>query len=267
MNEDYLTNNSKNRKFFMMCMAAPRGSGKSFLMKQLLKTIFHDAFDHVIIICPSLDVNQDYDDFINDKRFIFYPHITEQELDDIFDRLYNVKANYIRAQRTQRSSSKTRPPRVLVIFDDCIDTGMINFRGPVDKFAQRGRHIDVSCAVLAQGMASISLPVRRNSDYFLIFRPYNFTETERFLNEFIPKQHAKFSKQRMIDVFDAPYKFILVDNTSTSVFGRLRISDADEFSRGLTDPFFPDDVIKNPKKRTASSSSEEQQQPKTPRIE
>ena len=221
----------------MLGMAAPRGSGKSYFARLLLRELFNDCFDYFIIICPSLDVNCDYDEFRDDTRYVFYANITEHDLEKIFDHLYSIKSSMIQNQRSRQPETK-RAPRVLILFDDVIDTGMINFRGPVDKFAQRGRHINVSVMVLAQGIASISLPIRRNSDFFVIFRPYNFTETERFLDEFIPKHEKKYATKRMIEVFDTEYQFILVDNTSTSVYGRLQVSDAQHFVKGITFPFF-----------------------------
>ncbi len=237
MNESFTVSTQDNRKFFMLGMAAPRGSGKSYFARLLLRELFNNSFDYFIIICPSLDVNCDYDEFRDDTRFVFYANITEHELEKIFEHLYGIKANMIQNRRAHQPEKK-RAPRVLILFDDVIDTGMINFRGPVDKFAQRGRHINVSVMVLAQGIASISLPIRRNSDFFVIFRPYNFTETERFLDEFIPKHEKKYATRRMIEVFDTEYQFILVDNTATSVYGRLQVSDAHSFVKGITFPFF-----------------------------
>jgi predicted AAA+ superfamily ATPase len=40
-----------------MTVSAPRGSGKSYLVKMLLETGLEDYFKHIVVLNPSIDLN------------------------------------------------------------------------------------------------------------------------------------------------------------------------------------------------------------------
>ena len=68
---------------FVMILAAPRRSGKSYFIKTLLnQQKFLDRFDHVVIMCPSLKFNDDYGDFMDrdDELFTFISEPTREIL-------------------------------------------------------------------------------------------------------------------------------------------------------------------------------------------
>jgi hypothetical protein len=123
-------------------------------------------------------------------------------------------------------------PRTLLILDDCIDSGVMNFRGTVDRFAERGRHINISTIISSQRISAVSRSIRLNSDYFIIFSPYSISEMEQYLEQFVPRDRRKETRIHLLEVFETPYQFILLDNAEKNPSKKLKVSNADWFVKG-----------------------------------
>ena len=70
-----------------LCLCAQRNSGKSVLLRYLVKTHQED-FSKIFVICPSEEVNHFYKDFI-DKKDIF-PKYTEQWVLSLMSKMENI---------------------------------------------------------------------------------------------------------------------------------------------------------------------------------
>ena len=109
-----------------------------------------------------------------------------------------------------------------------IDSGLMNFKGLCDKFAERGRHIDFSVIATSQRMSAVSRSVRLNSDLFIIFCPYSISEIEQFLEQFVSRGQKKQIRKALDDIFNEAYQFVLLDN-SQRTGKKLQTSNADAF--------------------------------------
>lgn len=221
-----------------MVISAPRKSGKSYLIKTMLNHGLKNSFDHIIIICPSLDFNSDYDDFRKYDHFFFKAKVQQNYIDDLFRDMAEAQKEVMRKQRQGNKKSsynedEVRMPSMLIIFDDCIDSGVFNFRGGVDKIAERGRHINLSCIISSQRISAISRSIRINSDYFLIFVPYAAREMEQFVEQFVFKDHRKNMVTKLLDIFSTPYEFLLLDNLEKNILNKLKHSNADNFVKNV----------------------------------
>lgn len=230
---------------FMLPITGPRKSGKSYLNTLMLEKGMKDQFDHIIVMCPTIEFNDDYLWMIQEnerleeewrsEHFNMHKYKPKYTMisninDEIIETLYNTQAACMRkVKKRQRKGEEIYCPSTLLILDDCIDSGVVSFRGVVDKVAERGRHINLSCILCSQRVSAVSASIRRNSDYFIMFRPWNIAEMERFISEFVSKSVRKEVWKVVSDVFETPRNFILVDNLEEKLNKRLKYSDAHRF--------------------------------------
>lgn len=219
---------------FVMCLAAPRRSGKSWYIVNYIKQN-KDKFDHIRIFSPSLDVNEDYDELKDYKNLQLINEVSEASINDVFKECYwskkETKKKNSETGLAMNNKRKYRAPHVLVILDDIVDSNVVHFGGSADKYAERGRHVNITVIISVQRITAISRSIRLNSDYFVIFDPLAITEVERFLDEFIPHRHRKTFRDEVIPLaFSEEYRFILVDATSKRE--RYKLSNTDDLLKG-----------------------------------
>lgn len=213
---------------FCMVLAAPRKSGKSFFISEFLRSQHADRFDHIVIMCPSLDLNDDYDEFEDDDKITLISDPDGEKVSELFRKQEQVKKACKKRKRSEfeQEPEQKRCPDTLLILDDCIGTGVLRFRGETDDYALRGRHANISIIIAVQKISACSPNIRDNSDYFIAFCPYSVSELERFVEMFVQKsKKAKLHKQ-VREIFDVPFQFIMVDNTVKNVRHKLKMSNA-----------------------------------------
>ena len=206
---------------FVMSIAAPRGSGKSFLVRHLLNddNFYRGVWDpsYIWIMCPSLEFNDDYADlgipFEDEIHKVSDVNKMIDEVNTLFDRM----ADCVKEHKQKNT------PQVLLILDDILDSPLLNFKGVVDKISCRGRHVHISVILCSQRISGISRTVRLNSDMFLIFAPSNYSEAEQWLLQFVAKKNKKKMEALMEEIFDTPFNFIVLNNQKRRIKDRLRI--------------------------------------------
>lgn len=217
---------------FFISIAAPRKSGKTWLLQKCLEKGWVKRFDIIFVISPSLDVNGDYGDFSKYDHVHFIANIQTDIITEIFDRMYEVKAQVQQRERDIELGYEVDElicPEVLVILDDCIDSNLFSFRGSTDKVAERGRHVNLSCVVSSQRLSAISRSCRINSDIFLIFCPYQAKELEQFVEQFVFRDERKMIYEKLREIFDEPYRFLFIDNGEKNLRDKIKTSIADDF--------------------------------------
>jgi hypothetical protein len=221
---------------FVMTISAPRGSGKSFLVKELLsKGKLAQKFKYIVVMNPSIELNDDYKEYLNNPKFTLLSDFNGETIDDLFQVQVKCMKKVRQRERTETHLPRLKCPRTLLILDDAIDSGVMNFRGAVDKIAERGRHINMSMILCSQRISAISRSIRLNSDYFIIFSPHSIGETEQYLEQFVSRQDRKKVRDMMKTIFDQDYAFIVLDNKQ-KMTEKLRWSIAQDFVRGKTKP-------------------------------
>lgn len=201
----------------------PRRSGKSTLMRMMLSSGLVDDYDNLFIFAPSSDMNGDYDDFKDEKNVTIYSDPTAELVNHIF----NSQAKLKKAQRA--NTTGVICPSTVMIFDDIIDAHLVCNFGPVDRVAERGRHVDMAVFVLVQKLSAASRSVRINADYLFMFAPFSISETEQFLEQFVSRTNKRDLHELLQELFSYPYLFILVDNTEPNPALKLKYTDADHY--------------------------------------
>lgn len=220
---------------FVLTIAAPRRSGKSYLIKTLMNNGLLDPYEHVIIMCPTLDYNNDYLEFEKNKKVTFLATVEHDDIDELFEKQSKCMKKVRHRERYEKDLPKIKCPRTLLLLDDCIDSGVLNFRGTVDKIAERGRHINLSLIISSQRISAVSRSIRLNSDYFIIFSPYSISEMEQYLEQFVSRDRRKEVRLKLLDVFEVPYKFVILDNTIKNPALKLKTSTAEKYVTNQTE--------------------------------
>lgn len=237
------------KKKCVMTIAAPRGSGKSHLIGAMLERGMFDDYDHIVIMSPSLDFNEDYDKFRNKKKYRFISNVTSNVIEKLFDSMAACMKRIIQKKREGKETLEC--PLTLLILDDVIDSGVIKFGGIVDKIAERGRHVNIGFIGATQRLSAMSRSVRLNTDYFIIFTPFSVSELEQYLEQFVSRSFRKEMRLAINDIFSSDdYKFVLLDNTERMVSKRLKWSDCDSFIQGKVYPFEIAEVDAEPLNKT-----------------
>lgn len=196
---------------FMMTIVGARRSGKSTLMKKLLNTTLKKMFreNDVFVLCPTIDLNDDFDEFPHARKYAKPDPMLIQAVMD--EQKYNIQ-----------TFGKKRTPEVLIIFDDCADNNILRFGGILDTLAVRGRHFKISVIVSSQRMSAVSRTARLNSDYFVMFSPFNFSEAEQFMEQYVSKHKRKQFSELLMNIWDEPFNFIVIDNTERSQTRKIK---------------------------------------------
>ena len=258
---------------FMLAMCGPRKSGKSQLCASMLKKGLLKKFDYVVVMCPTLDYNDDYQ-WMADKNGVDEAaweakHGTNAGFEPKFTLINDVGDETVAELITKQSEcmkevkkrerlgfNDLKCPSTLLILDDCVDSGVINFRGSIDKVAERGRHFFMSVIICAQRITAVSASIRRNADYLFLFAPWNIHEMERFLEEFVSAGKKNNMREFAGKIYETPHNFIMIDNIEKNPKKRIKTSTCDDFIKGKTHPMYlEDDRVTKKRKLNDESAS------------
>ena len=185
---------------FSICLVGASNSGKTTLLLNLLEQ-YSDKFraQDVILISPSIDLD-DKLDMINCKWK--YNKFNEEVIDSTVDQQKNIK-----------KFEPNKLPNLLVILDDCLQTGAFNHHGVIETAFVRLRHYNISLICTSQKYSGLSRTIRLNCKSLIIFEPYNMSEFDHILDENSDKYTRKKYKAMMDHVFSKPFAFLLINNT------------------------------------------------------
>jgi len=125
--------------------------------------------------------------------------------------------------------------KVLVVLDDVVDSGVLRYHTEIDKYAMRGRHVEVSLISASQRIAPTSINVRDNSDMMILFSPSTVQEMESLIDKFIPTNNKKVVRFRVAQTFNVKYDFVLVDNIETKPYEKIGKSNCVDFLNNKID--------------------------------
>ena len=137
---------------------AKRNSGKSYLLKNLLKySIKIKEFNKIYCISPTEKINKFYSDIIP-ENCIFDSYSSEWVLSLI------EKMSKINEGKTQQSQN---PINCLLILDDCTTDVNMHQEKAIKMLYTRGRHSFIGVCIISQNLKSVPPSIRNNSDFIL----------------------------------------------------------------------------------------------------
>jgi len=208
---------------FAICIVGPRNRGKSELVRnllmrdELLKKVFMNKKNHVIIISQSLDVDGTYDELDG-------PNVHKSNVYDaqIIQDVMNAQKDII------MQNGKKKCPEVLFVLDDILDSGALNNRSAVEMLFSRGRHLNINIICISQYLHRISTVMRANCDYIGFFYPNNETQLDMLLDEFITKTKRRQMREYLNKMWaDSMYNFLWIDYKTKDMQNRYRCNFSD----------------------------------------
>jgi hypothetical protein len=207
---------------FYLTLNAQRRSGKSYFIRKYIEKC-HKKFDQIYLFNYSVQFDLEYRQALEKLPNVkVFSEFSIKDLEELFTKQEKCKSETIKKNEILQKEDKYnatrhyyRCPNILVVLDDVIDSGLLNFGSICDRYAERGRHVNISVMGSVQRQSASSRSIRINQDYTIFFRPNNLSETERFMNEYVPKACKKDFEEQFYQLFDKPYSFLLYDGQDT----------------------------------------------------
>lgn len=189
----------KNFKLSDMCinpsiiMIAKRGSGKSWVIRTILKHLNRTGVPGGVIISGSEKVNPFYGDFFPDL-YIHYEYKTEL-IENILYRQELIKNK----NKKKKKYNKKIDTRGFLVMDDCLhDAKSWAKDKPIRDIMMNGRHFDLSFLLAMQYPVGIGPELRTNFDYVFLLAE-DFVNNQKKLYEYYAGMFPDFNSFR--DVF------------------------------------------------------------------
>ena len=160
-----------------ICMIAKRASGKSWLVRDILKHFSH--LPGGMIISPTERMNQFYGKFIPDS-YIHHEYSTE-----ILEKLLRRQKKISHKCIQKYEQGKKVDPRAFLVMDDCLSSKgtWMNDRPVLDIFFN-GRHYNLTFILTMQFPLGIKPELRCNFDYIFLLSEDFFSNQKRLYEHY-----------------------------------------------------------------------------------
>ena len=197
------------------------GVGKTYRLKQILKDHMLPQADWLIIFCPTMQFSGDYDEFVENID----PESTKLKIAKVETDYENITAEIIESQtELVLNNKKDDVPQVICIFDDCLGSKMMGNYGMLSNFSAKSRHLNISMVFVSQRISGISRTIRLNSGVFILFSNFNHSENESWITQYVPKKYKSVMMDKLNQIFNVKYQFLLANNRESKVLSRLLIN-------------------------------------------
>lgn len=199
---------------FLLLMAAPRYSGKTNLLINLLinKEMYCHKFDEIFIWSKS---------YHNDPKWSHIQFDEDYAKKHIFHS-YNEAAAQLLFEAIQERSKHSHV-QTLFIFDDMMGDEIMKPQKiqMLDRIAATGRHFDISAVIIFQKFKKFSGVVRDNATNVIVFEQKNSTAIEQISEEY----KGDLSKDEFLRIYQVatsePFSFLHI-NLQVSQTERFR---------------------------------------------
>ena len=200
-------NHPSNLKIpYVMYISAPRGSGKSSLLINLMiqPKFYRHKFDKVYIFCPSYHLDPKYQHLMlpDDQVFTEY---TNSKLEEIVE-------------------SSDPKQETLIILDDCMseaDFKSNNQDNILNTLAIRGRHMHISLIISLQKTTGGSTVLRTQADGVFLFKPRSLNEIKSiYQDNSINAMSFKEFNELIARETSEPYSFIYINYQQNKVYDK-----------------------------------------------
>ncbi len=200
----------KRGKPFAMLLFASRNSGKSYLMRHLIRSQLKQQYDIIVIISDSPDTKKDFEPccppntvYLSDMNFSIINNLIELN--------------------TKREKKGKEPLEMLLVFDDKIGKNVKNDDNLLQIFT-RGRHIHVSVIFSSQAKKMAETTWLNNADQIVILKQNSAQQRETILKNVLKGTVAITDKRKenetLANIMTAHCSkqgdALIIDNTQTS---------------------------------------------------
>lgn len=189
---------------FVIYLAAPRGSGKThqLLNMLILEEYYNDVFDKIYFICPSFNEDPKYSILDLPASHVMVT-FDEKKIEKII-------------------KDKKQDDQILFVFDDCItQTGFKKNTNDqvLNTIAVNGRHMGVSMIIASQKTSGSSSFVRSQADGVYMWRPRSLAEIEALYQDNSINSLSKNDFKKLLDYCTKEkYSHLFINYQTNEVF-------------------------------------------------
>ena len=188
---------------FSMAIVASRRSGKTTLLKSLMKNHIEKSFDQIVLISNTLS-NEIYDDFAPEHKLT---------------RLSVFNNDVIQGLITMQQEEGEDSEKVLVVIDDCVGNSVKYSSGLLKLFCV-SRNLNMSIIYSVQDSTCLLPSHRENLDFLIIMRIKTFPKIKHIIDTFLignlESDEIKTNKEEF-EVWHKLIKTICVDHRAIVV--------------------------------------------------
>lgn len=181
---------------FFALLASPRRSGKSTLLKHLVRSFKPGRFSAVYVFSPTAHLQP--------KLFSWGATRIIQPNKDTFSAQIQ---SIIEFQR-ERIQTEREVGEVLIVCDDLFSSSQRGFgvgavSSALEILASRGRHTRIATILLTQRIQSVSPSIRSNADILVSFYPRTESHRETLIRDFLSRENTatrKKTRQRATEI-------------------------------------------------------------------
>lgn len=145
-----------------IAIIAPRGSGKSYLCRDLINQMRY--YPAVCVICPSDKSGSFYNQHIPDS-YIYY-----EFNDKVIEKIIQRQTKVIAKLSDPKYKGKKIDPRLLLVLDDVQSScGDLKKSKPFNDIFTKGRHMGITLIVVIQDSMGLAPSQRSNLDYVFAY--------------------------------------------------------------------------------------------------
>lgn len=166
---------------FLWIVSGAKGTGKSSLVLNMLKSHLRKTFNNIYLISPTAKRDPKFSKLVEelDEQGKFYDSCNEKNLLEIVDKI----SNY---------NSQKKSPKNLLIIDDCAtELKSSTSKSTLNKIAITMRHLKTSMVFMTQKYNKINPLIRTNADLLSIFRTQNKKELNTIIDD-LPVKPEEF---------------------------------------------------------------------------
>lgn len=209
--------------FFFGMLTAPRCTGKSHALKQLLCEI-KDWFSNVYCFCPTFNDQPTVYDYIPKENVI--SSFDEVKIQMIWDYCSKKKTEHL-----ERGLKSEDLPKTLLIFDDVIDEDGFKKSRWLCRLASKGRHKGICVIVLSQYFCAVNKLIRENLDFFGTFQIINKDDIDNISRSFLSAESTDIGYKIYRKILPEKYHMLFVDckkvhNDPTNYIFHFKASDS-----------------------------------------
>lgn len=195
---------------FRLLVSGGSMSGKTTLVNQLLtneKYGYVSFFNKIVLVSPNAFGEQ----------WERVSEILGEGEDGKITRFDEFKNDYFMALldflKQEKETSGEFSPRVLIVFDDCLDDSKLVHSQFLKALFTRGRHAGISSIFITQAFNQFPLALRKQLSNVIVYPTFNQQEIDALHKDF---GHARLSKQEFFDLFRLAtaeqYSFLHINN-------------------------------------------------------
>ena len=201
-----------------ICLSAKRNSGKSELLKYLVRS-YHSSFNKIFVISPTEEINHFYKDIVPSNSI--FSEYDEDWVEELIKKMTTINSG-----KTEKEKK-----HILLILDDCCSDTNFHSSNSFKKLFTRGRHLCISIILTTQYIKHIPPIARSNCDYLLVGQ-LNNQNIELLADEYLM---GNIDKPTFIETYHRctkDYNFLIIncnsvkdDSDLNSIYGSIKTPD------------------------------------------